>query len=71
MIFFQIKNLFHYKTGILAPPVLVDMNLDGLHDIAYVADNNVHVIDGATYTKIWNTSLYDYVSSAFQITSIR
>lgn len=46
------------------------MNLDGLHDMAYVADNNVYVIDGATYAKIWNTSLYDYVSSAFQITSI-
>lgn len=50
---------------------MIDVNLDAVHDIVFSASNTVYAIDGTTFTTIWNTSLYDFVPNAYQITATR
>lgn len=63
--------LYHFDAGILASPIMIDMNLDGVQDIIFVVSNTVFVLDGMKYELIWNISLHNYVSYTYQITVTR
>lgn len=63
--------LYHSDDGILAAPLMVDINLDNVHDIIFCASNRVFALDGLNYQPIWNVSLYDYAPRTLQITITR
>ena len=65
------KTLFHFDNGILAAPIMADLNSDGISDIIFLAANTTYAVDGLTFNLIWNTSLYDYAPSMYSILATR
>lgn len=67
----QIRQLYHFEMGILAAPVMVDLNADGTQDIVFTATNTVYAVDGISFEEIWNATLDKYAIRSYEITALR